>query len=1329
VPTFTAVQVDLGGRLLGAGGSLPNPGGYVGQVNVAVDRSDGSTHGNVYLLASLDPYPVFDELDPLDVHFVRSTDGGSTWTLPVRVNDDPPGQGTWHWFGALSVAPNGRLDAIWNDTRNSGQPNISQLFYAYSMDAGSTWLGNVAVTPPWDSHVGWPQQDKIGDYYTMVSDDLGAVAAYAATFNGEQDVYFVRLFPDCNENGISDIGDLDSGTSDDCDGDWIPDECEADCNGNGEPDDCDIASGTSDDCDGDWIPDECEADCNGNGEPDDCDIASGISDDCNGNGVPDDCDIASGISDDCNGNGVPDECETDCNGNGDPDDCDVASGTSDDCNGNGEPDDCDTVVVFVDESICPTCQARDVFAADLDGDGDLDVLAAFDDTDSFAWYRNLDGAGTFGPPEIFTADANGAAAILAADLDGDGDRDVLTAARLEDEIAWYENVDGEASFFNPHVISNVADGAQDLAVADVDGDGDRDVLAALWAADEFVWYENLDGVGAFGPERVIDGGNAQAVVTADLDGDGDTDVLAGTAFGSVAWYENLDGAGAFGPAQILEDDVWAYSVFAADVDGDGDVDVAAALATLDEITWYENLDGAGTFSPAHGITTIADSARSVFLADLDGDGDIDALSASSDDDKVAWYENLDGLGTFGTEQIIATSPLADEVAVLVANLDGDGDNDVLVSTLLWYRNETPDCNGNDIPDSCELSAGTEVDWNANGIPDSCEPDCNGNGQLDSADIASASSADCNTNGVPDECDTATGASPDCDVNGVPDECEPDCNNNKTTDGCDVAEPGNDCDADGVPDDCRVDFIGRLVGLGDGARAVVAADIDGDMDGDVVSASAVDDKIAWFENVGGSEPRFVERIITVDPDGSGGPAQGAADAAWSVHAVDIDGDSDIDVLSASVFDDKIALYRNLDGQGSFGGQYVISTAANAPRSVYAADLDGDFDADVLSASESDDKIAWYENLNGATSFGPQQVISTAANGALSVYAADLDGDEDNDVLSASWLDNDIAWYENLDGDGTFGPKRMIHGFAMDAQSVFAADLDGDDDLDVLSASSGNDTIAWYENLDGQGSFGSARAISLAAAGAAAVFAADLDEDGDADVLSASSDDDTIAWYPNLDGAGTFGPQRILSSSAKGARSVFAMDLDGDGDLEVLSASFDDDEIVWYANPDDDCNLNGVPDACDLASGTSFDCDGNGQPDECGPPLPDSDADGYCDLGDCDPADNQVWSEPWPVDTLELAREDLATTLNWNQPGQPGATSVRYDLLRSPDAPDFHVPAVCLETDETDTGAQDSQTPPAGALSYYLVRVENDCPDGVGSMGPNSEGVPRTGVSCP
>ncbi|MCH8880668.1 MAG: VCBS repeat-containing protein, partial [Planctomycetes bacterium] len=95
------------------------------------------------------------------------------------------------------------------------------------------------------------------------------------------------------------------------------------------------------------------------------------------------------------------------------------------------------------------------------------------------------------------------------------------------------------------------------------------------------------------------------------------------------------------------------------------------------------------------------------------------------------------------------------------------------------------------------------------------------------------------------------------------------------------------------------------------------------------------------------------------------------------------------------------------------EHIISTDADSARWVFAADLDGDGDIDVLSASEFGAHIVWYENTDGLGSFGSPQTITTAASNAQSVFAIDLDGDGDIDVLSAS-LGNQIAWDENTDG---------------------------------------------------------------------------------------------------------------------------------------------------------------------------------------------------------------------------------------------------------------------------------------------------------------------------
>lgn len=192
VPTFDqTTPVDLDGQIV-IGDSI-NPEGGIGQVFLAVDRSGTSTNNNVYMLASVRRT---GNASGSDVMFARSTDGGKTFSAPVRINDDWRNPNTWHWLGTFSVAPNGRIDVAWLDSRNATANNRdSQLFYSYSPDGGASWSANVAVSDSFDPSVGYPNQLKMGDYITSVSDATAANVAYCATFNGEEDIYYVRIVP------------------------------------------------------------------------------------------------------------------------------------------------------------------------------------------------------------------------------------------------------------------------------------------------------------------------------------------------------------------------------------------------------------------------------------------------------------------------------------------------------------------------------------------------------------------------------------------------------------------------------------------------------------------------------------------------------------------------------------------------------------------------------------------------------------------------------------------------------------------------------------------------------------------------------------------------------------------------------------------------------------------------------------------------------------------------------------------------------------------------------------------------------------------------------
>ncbi|MBL4658949.1 MAG: exo-alpha-sialidase [Alcanivoracaceae bacterium] len=196
-PTFSQVtQINIGASM--RLGSFINPVGLVGQLYVKVDKSKRASRGTVYLLGSMKPLVGGD---PLNVMYVRSVDGGITFSTSKALGANT--SSSWQWFGTASVAPNGRLDVIWYDTKNddgtTGNARSSRVYYIYSYDAGVTFSQEQVISPRFENLIGFPVQRKMGDYIDMVSDNRGAHIAYSATYNGEQDVYYLFAQPSAVE--------------------------------------------------------------------------------------------------------------------------------------------------------------------------------------------------------------------------------------------------------------------------------------------------------------------------------------------------------------------------------------------------------------------------------------------------------------------------------------------------------------------------------------------------------------------------------------------------------------------------------------------------------------------------------------------------------------------------------------------------------------------------------------------------------------------------------------------------------------------------------------------------------------------------------------------------------------------------------------------------------------------------------------------------------------------------------------------------------------------------------------------------------------------------
>ena len=361
-------------------------------------------------------------------------------------------------------------------------------------------------------------------------------------------------------------------------------------------------------------------------------------------------------------------------------------------------------IEFQEHNIDNTNCIYRVFPSDVNGDGRIDFFAICngDNTRNILWYENLDGLGNFVPRDPMPTDGEAATRLYPIDIDGDGDMDLVSASIGADKkIFWFENANGQGLFINRQIIGLSSLTPWAISAADIDGDGDVDVVASF-PGSRISWYENTDGQGAFAPEQVVSNSNALVydMAITDLDADGDQDLLvASEDENEIAWYPN-DGTGSFGDKEIISSEVSSPNrVYATDIDNDGDPDVLSSSLYDGKIAWYENTNGMGVFSDQNLIIIGESGVQDLATSDLDGDGDLDVCSTSrfGTETKVAWYENLDGAGNFGDQQILSTD-LEVPSSIHSADFDGDLDMDLILcsgfsntnsATSYWYENLSP----------------------------------------------------------------------------------------------------------------------------------------------------------------------------------------------------------------------------------------------------------------------------------------------------------------------------------------------------------------------------------------------------------------------------------------------------------------------------------------------------------------------------------------------------------------------------------------------------------------------------------------------------------------
>ncbi len=366
----------------------------------------------------------------------------------------------------------------------------------------------------------------------------------------------------------------------------------------------------------------------------------------------------------------------------------------------------------------------------------------------------------------------------------------------------------------------------------------------------------------------------------------------------------------------------------------------------------------------------------------------------------------------------------------------------------------------------------------------------------------------------------------------------------------LGHTGEGADPTATPIATGTAWIPTTVASGiNGARSASLADLDGDLDVDVIVAGALADNLTWWENISGDGSTWTGRTIAT-----------GFDAPQLVATADLDGDGDMDVAATGTLADQVTWWENASGDGRFWTEHTVVSDYDNPWGLEIADLDGDGDQDLITTAARDDEVTWWENLNGDASTWARHQIAVL-DVATALHVADLDGDSDLDVVAGSALTLEVLWWENTSSDAS---TWALHGLATNFDDPFdlaSADLDGDSDLDILGAGFDDDRVTWWENSGGTWIEHDLISNFL---GASSVEAVDLDRDGDFDVLAAADISNSVDWWVNTSGDATTWQRRTIDGGFEGANGATAYDFDFDGSLDVISSGFDDEGVRLWTN---------------------------------------------------------------------------------------------------------------------------------------------------------------------
>jgi uncharacterized repeat protein (TIGR01451 family) len=578
-----------------------------------------------------------------------------------------------------------------------------------------------------------------------------------------------------------------------------------------------------------------------------------------------------------------------------------------------------------------------VHHGDMDSDGDIDIVVAYEFVDKIVWYRNEDGLGNFSEEIEISADIYEPRKIELADIDGDTYLDIVVLTG-NDKVYGFKNFNGLGVFGNPNILINAGQETGPIDIGDLDEDGDLDIVIGVIASDKIYWYENMDNTGIFSDAKILsnDVDRPEALELVDIDNDNDLDLVYYAFFGGEIGLFRNAGNGVFDDKEIIVDDLQnTYNGYVStfDFDSDGDLDVLMTGGYDVKQFVFFNADGQGNFQGQDYLNMASSYIDDFYAEDVNQDGDMDFLfhsgiynSSSSNPFKISSLLYNETYNQYERPEIINDSLLIGEM--LIQDVDFDGVNDLTYSV---FDSDTIAIQFND-----------------------------GTGGFSNPTVIQASGA-------------------------VRTILQADLNNDGFADLIAAGNWGVDAFLEWFPrDGATPNYLApQNINSGQTFEDIVAIDFDNDSDIDLVTTTRTfgTGEINWWENDNGN---FTGHLISDQTE------------AQEILVYDFDDDGLLDVVGASSYDSRIYFIKN-EGLGNFGSVENISNYLDYPTNLHLFDFDMDGDMDLLFNNNQTPGLFWLEKGVGTDLFGIVQPISLGFPNIEKFDLVDMDFDGDMDLV--------------------------------------------------------------------------------------------------------------------------------------------------------------------------------------------------------------------------------------------------------------------------------------------------------------------------------------------